>query len=165
VVAILYLNEEAPWTATLRELNSIGKIIYKDEFSRRIVLEFPKSKINSVKHALAKTANSSVFEVKLVCHSRENLLEKGQFKWRRVGKRAAYGIVLGNYIFAEIVGRSLIIKLGRASRTSNPPSILPASTFQFSVDEVESALDTARHIVELVSGGKGGNHEWSRLRG
>ena len=126
--------------------------MFKDEFSRRIVIEFGYDKLDNIRNIVKEISKSAVFEVKILCHNFREPPKGDQFKWRFVGRRTAYGIVLKRYVFAEITKRSLVLKLGKPSKTENPPSILPASAFQFSVDEVEEAIGMARKIAVMFRG-------------
>ncbi len=155
-IATMYLREESPWTRTLRELSSAGKLVFKDEITRRIVVEFSPGALDRIRELVAERASAASFEVKIICRGTSGLPSSSTVKWRRIaGRKAAYGVADGRYVFAELVGRSLVIKLGRETRSRNPPSILPSSAFQFTVDEVGDAMASATRLAKSLEGARG----------
>ncbi|MCE4601236.1 MAG: hypothetical protein F7C38_06705 [Desulfurococcales archaeon] len=151
-IATMYLREESPWTRTLRELGSAGKLVFKDEITRRIVVEFTPNALDRIRELVTERASAASFEVKIVCRGASGLPGPNAVKkWRRIaGKNAAYGVVEGRYVFAELVGKSLVVKLGRETRSRNPPYILPSSAFQFAVDEVGDAMASAARLARSL---------------
>lgn len=151
-VATIWLREGVPWTRTLRELASHGKITAKDEINRRIVVEVPLVNIGRVVELISRVASAEVFEVKVSCRGDKDLPSEG--RWRIISRKprlVAYGIIRGRYVFAEKIRGSTIFKLGRRSRATIPPSILPASAFQFSGKELLGIIEELNRLVEMLS--------------
>ncbi|MCE4619080.1 MAG: hypothetical protein F7C37_06540 [Desulfurococcales archaeon] len=151
-VVTLHLKEHVPWTRTLRELDEVGDVVFKDEFSHRIVAEIDLRKIASVAERLNDISKSVVYEVKIVCKKKTGLPKEG--KWRIISKTprlAAYGIVNGRYVFAERTKKAIVYKIGKPSRASTPPSLLPASAFQFTEKELLGVIEEVDRLVEALS--------------
>lgn len=151
-VVTLHLKEYVPWTRTLRELDEVGVIVFKDEFSHRIVAEIDLGKVASIAERLNDISRSVVYEVKIVCKKKTGLPKEG--KWRIISKTprlAAYGIVNGRYVFAEKTKKAIVYKIGKPSRASTPPSLLPASAFQFTEKELLGIIEEVDKLVEALS--------------
>lgn len=151
-VATIHLRVGAPWTKTLREIGWYGDIVFKDEFTRRIVVEVSLDKAASLMEGIQDTASSLVYEVKVVCRGLKSL--PGEGRWRIVSRSprlAAYGVLHGRHVFAEHAGKSIVFKIGKRSRALNPPSLLPASAFQFTGKELLGVIGELDRLVKALS--------------
>ena len=150
VTVRVYLPEDEPWTKTLRMIiASNGKIIYKDEITRRIVFLIKPSAL------LDKDLNlrGASYEYRIIC--KKSLKIKKNFKIinKTETYAIAHAIISGRYILIEIKNNEIIIKIGKRTTSNTPPRILPPSAFTLNLEDVEEIEKIYKIIKKSVIGG------------
>jgi hypothetical protein len=149
-----YISEGMPWTRTIREIiESGGRIVWKDEISRRIIFKIKPSKLVSLKSWLTNFS----YEYNIICKNINNIFNRIRDNIRIISRGnnriIAYAVLSGRYALLEVKSRTFLIKIGVRTSSSKPPSLLPPSAFTLDISDIYDVEKHYHEILEIVLGG------------
>ncbi len=161
-VVTAYIEESAPWTRTLRRIvEAGGRIEWKDELTRRVVVKASRQGLASVVEALGGASRAVVVEVKAYCRG----VDRGRLqRWLRKegflaeasprGDRIVfYGVAGGRVVMVELWGSRASVKVGVRTSARRLTSVPPASAFHLHPSDAEEAFRVLEEILEKAREG------------
>ena len=164
VIVTAYLPQSAAWTRTLRRLVEAGaEVVSKDEVSRRIVVEAPRSRAEAVVGILVEEGASLGVEVKALCRGTPEAREVARSLSRagflvqssrggQARRVTAYGVVRGRYVMVLAWGRRVAVKLGRDAKAGRVTMVPPPGVFVHGADGVGRLLESLDLVLEDLRG-------------